>query len=1138
MTIQKLKSRILAVLLALVLLASLCPAALASERTVSVGTLDELLTLAQRCASDDYSRDLTVTLTADVDAGGAELSIPIFLGTFDGQGHCITGLHLKQSASEIGLFSRVEAGAVIENLTVSGEITPDGTQSDVGGIAGRNDGSIIGCSFSGIVVGSESVGGIAGYSGGSGVIEQCTVSGVVHGTQYTGGIVGRNDGTVLRCSSDASVNTTFSDSDGNIDISAESAELEDAFYSLLKQEKTAERDVTSDTGGIAGFSTGVLQSCTNTGKVGYQHVGYNVGGIVGRQNGYMNGCINRGSVQGRKDVGGVVGQMVPDITLQASGNDLDSLRDDLDSLQTLIDRTVDDAQATSDQVSGHISRLSSYADNAGDSAHSLTTQLSDFTDENISALDDTALLVERYSDKAVPVLKNFAAAADEMTDAMASLEEMADALDDITDKTGRTHLRSFCTEIKSTCDALNNAADALEKAWALIVGSVEMPDDEQLREDVSALQEQVTALEKTLDQAAEELNTSGTITQETAALLRSELQNVLNSGASTVRDLEKWIAGLDLSALRGLDLETLRQAAGCLRDAMEDFVTAAECLGKAMDELSEAMKSFKFVSPGEVVGRLEDALDAATEASDSLTDALSGAARWADALSKEEPIHFSTLGTQFRDDADALNTSLNGINEELSSLNTTLSSANTTLLADVRAVSNQFTKVMNRFLDLIDEVGSGNYSDVFEDVSEQSLYSAVRGKVMECSNYGDVSADRNAGGIAGAMAIEYDLDPEDDQLSSEDRTLGSTYQTRAILLDCDNYAAVTAKKSCAGGVAGRMDLGTVFGCGGWSTVTSESGDYVGGVVGLSLSSVRDSYAKCALSGGRYVGGIAGSGCRVSNCISMVEITDCTQYGGAIAGEITDDYSGNYFVSDTLAGVDRVSLSGKADQLSYEELCALEQTPEEFRYLTLRFVADDETLQEIQFDYGESFDDTIFPQAPEKEGYYVRWEPAQLKPLHVDTTVTAVYEPYVTTLASEQERDGRPVLLAEGQFRDGDAMQTEETNADGLSGRVIEAWSVQLPEDGQTTHTVRWRIPADGGEHFNAYVNDGSGWTKVKSEVVGSYLRFDMDGNGSIAVVHAWHLTWLIWTLAIVCVALIAVGLILRKRRKSRAGESA
>jgi len=76
-------------------------------------------------------------LTDDIDADGAAVSIPIFLGDFDGQGHKITGLRLTESCSEYGLFSRVESGTSVRNLTVEGEVIPAGTQTDVGGIVGQ-----------------------------------------------------------------------------------------------------------------------------------------------------------------------------------------------------------------------------------------------------------------------------------------------------------------------------------------------------------------------------------------------------------------------------------------------------------------------------------------------------------------------------------------------------------------------------------------------------------------------------------------------------------------------------------------------------------------------------------------------------------------------------------------------------------------------------------------------------------------------------------------------------------------------------------------------------------------------------------------------------------------------------------------
>ncbi len=118
----ELRRRGMAALLALLLLISLCPAALAAEKgTLSIGTLEELADFADRCASDAYSKDLTVVLTADIDAAGTEMAIPVFSGTFDGQGHRIYNLELTRSASGYGFFGQIQKGAVVRNLSLVGE---------------------------------------------------------------------------------------------------------------------------------------------------------------------------------------------------------------------------------------------------------------------------------------------------------------------------------------------------------------------------------------------------------------------------------------------------------------------------------------------------------------------------------------------------------------------------------------------------------------------------------------------------------------------------------------------------------------------------------------------------------------------------------------------------------------------------------------------------------------------------------------------------------------------------------------------------------------------------------------------------------------------------------------------------------
>ncbi len=889
--------------------------------------------------------------------------------------------------------------------------------------------------------------------------------------------------------------------------------------------------MTTDTGGITGYSNGILQSCVNTGAVGYPHVGYNVGGIAGRQNGYMASCINRGTVQGRKDVGGIVGQMAPDITLQFSSGSLDELQSELNGLHNVIDRTLDDAQSASDTVSGHISRISGYADSARDSAHSMTGQLGDFVDTNVDTVNNIMLLVERYLAKAAPIMEDLAAASDSTTQAIAALRQLLDTLDGMEEYNEQllAQLQSACTEIAQGCDDLENGLNELESAFALMEGGVAKPDTQPVRDDIAALREAVLTLETTIGRAMEEIGISGTVTPESKAQLKADLKTVLDCYSATIRDLVDLLVHTNFSALREQNLETLKQIVSHLRSAMGSFAGAAGHFGNAMNALADAMGTLREINArmDTVFDQLDEVLANVQQASASLTSAFTKAAQWAEELSGEDPGSFSGLGTEFGESSDALNAALGGIGNELTALNGEMSNATSVLLSDVRAINNQFMKVMNLFLNVLNNTQNVDYTDIFEDVSEESLQSATRGKVLECINYGSVEADRNVGGVAGAMAIEYDLDPEDDLLSSENRTTRFTYQTRAILLSCDNYGTVQAKKSCAGGLVGRMDLGTVSDCGGYGKVSSENGDYVGGVCGLSLSSVRRSYAKCTLEGRKYVGGITGSGSRVSDCLSMVEIAALTQLGGAVAGEITEDYSGNCFVSDTLAGVDRVSYAGKAEQITYDALCEREDTPDQFRSLTLRFVSDGRTLKTQTFAYGSSFDSDIYPTLPEKADSYVHWDRNDLRDLRFDTDVTAVYEPYVTTLSSDQQRDDHPVLLVQGDFREGDALQTAEAETDMAD--AVEAWTVRIPDDGQESHEVRW-LMTDKENRYTVYADSGSGAKKVDCQTNGSYLCFTMEGSGTVTIVSTSQLGWWIWAAGGAAVAAAAVLVLLRWRK--------
>ena len=59
---------------------------------------------------------------------------------------------------------------------------------------------------------------------------------------------------------------------------------------------------------------------------------YTIGGIAGRQSGLVTGCTNWGTALGRKDVGGIVGQMEPYIELDSGAGSIGKMEQDLNTL--------------------------------------------------------------------------------------------------------------------------------------------------------------------------------------------------------------------------------------------------------------------------------------------------------------------------------------------------------------------------------------------------------------------------------------------------------------------------------------------------------------------------------------------------------------------------------------------------------------------------------------------------------------------------------------------------------------------------------------------------------------------------------------------------------------------------------------
>lgn len=174
-----------------------------------ISTPEEFASFAENCRLDSYSRNLAVTLERDLDLSGTDFEpVPIFSGSFDGKGHTISGLSITADGSAQGLFRYLTADAVVRDLSVQGEIDPGCSGNEIGAVAGRNEGQILNCSFSGTVSGGDYVGGIAGTNAVTGIIDSCRTNGDIYGDHFVGGIAGENTGVIRGCANYAAINTT------------------------------------------------------------------------------------------------------------------------------------------------------------------------------------------------------------------------------------------------------------------------------------------------------------------------------------------------------------------------------------------------------------------------------------------------------------------------------------------------------------------------------------------------------------------------------------------------------------------------------------------------------------------------------------------------------------------------------------------------------------------------------------------------------------------------------------------------------------------------------------------------------------------------------------------------------------------
>lgn len=804
----------LAVLLSMILLCGMLPVSAFAAGTVVISSKEDFLRFAKKCTLDSWSEGKIVELQCDIDLKHTSGTVvPIFSGTFRGNGHTISGVQLKQDGSNLGLFRYVGETGLVQGLRVEGSITPGGSRGTIGGIVGENNGTIENCTFQGTVEGKTNVGGIAGSNTDTGEIRYCSVSGEINGELAVGGITGENKGFLLQCENHAVINGEYEETEQ--DLTGLDADAADLLENYKNQKEESERETLdrTDIGGIVGATEGILQGCKNYGDVGYPHRGYNVGGVAGRQSGYLLGCENHAAVYGRKDVGGIVGQAEPYLWLSSSGDILDDVRAELDTLGDMADRLLDDTDVIGTNAEAYLDSISNHADTAGDHAEEVKEQLKSFAKDNEAELDawtaelsDTLDRMERPMDQLSDAMDSLSDAMDDLDSALSVLSKSMPKIDSLTQiRKEISNIRQAKKEIQTARTTINTSIKALGKA-------ILEKDKETAKTEVAKI---FSAMETIQTQQKEILSSLKEI-----RTLRKNLPEEIEDAADTLN--RRWKKALDR-----------------LDDALDGFSDASSDIGKAMERIGDILSDFADAEPEFV--KLGDDFEASSEALFDLLEFISD--------------DMKGLRVVLQDGGDTLKTDLRNITDQFEKI--------------VNLIFDEIDDIKNGddedvFLDVSDQeiretrqgkiANSRNYGTVEGDRNAGGIAGAMsvdlaaapemdvekpntirftyRMKVIlqDCVNEGNISGRKDCiGGVAGYGEI------------------GTVY-------GCENYGnAESSGGDYVGGIIGKS-TGTVRKC--YAKGELNGGRYVGGIAGKA-EGLTDCCAIVDVEGEENIGAILG-----------------------------------------------------------------------------------------------------------------------------------------------------------------------------------------------------------------------------------------------------------------------------------------
>ena len=810
----------------------------------------------------------------------------------------------------------------------------------------------------------------------------------------------------------------------------------------------------STAGLLSAVNNGIISTCEVTGVLTGDN---SVGSIAGKNQGYIDSCVNRAYINTNVDDSNVgideIRDIMENILLTKTINNVENLRTRID-VGGIAGFNMNGGTVINCTNEGIVGYPHNGFNTGGICGRSGGVVENCVNSGNVYGRRGTGGIVGKQQpeinlDFSQDVLSSM---SDEMEGINSLITDTLNTTENISESTYNrlSGLSRSMTDVKNSTNVIYNAsldrfdevADEVNSTTDTLVGAAEdiAADTEGLDESFDDL----SRMTRQIDDAADDMTEAFGLTAEERGRLISlneQLKSDMNTTLPFTQEVENNLLPQvpeERRARISQGLAGINRMAGDIR-AMRTMLFG---LRNTRDRIAdgsvgvEANQREKALSAGvsgvlDSLGDLDDALSEFSSFASSLGGTISGAAGSIDInLKANETV---------RNAGNDIYAGLDSISGQLDSMNAGAREDSLEGIRNLNEINSRFsrlTDLMKNERDRLNDIADngGIFVDTSTDVNSAS-------RIVSCRNMADISGDSLTGGIAGTIGVEYDLDPDEDILRTNSRSLDYSFGVSAAIFDSVNAGGVSARANHAGGITGKADLGYLKMNTNEGDVTSEDGYFIGGIAGYSEASLEGNTARCRVTGKKNTGGICGYGKELWDNRAVVTVLGTEEYAGTIAGNVDsldpENLRNNLYYSGNYGAVDDIDYAGMAEKA---------ETP--LDTVLVKFLVNGHLAGLEEVKAGTVLKDIPHPEAEEREGFYLRWDTDPETVISEDTVVDSVYSLPVASLSSQETEAGtnKPLVIVDGQFREEDVL-TCRREGEGH-------YFVTIPDDGLAERQVR------------------------------------------------------------------------------------